>query len=211
MNVINLPIEQLVEAPWNANTMSCSDMDRLRESLKRYGLVENLVVRVVGGNRYEVLGGNHRLKVLCESGFTEIPCVVVALDDANARVLAQALNGIHGEDDIGLKAELVRKILETMPVEEVAAVLPETADSLRAIASVGTEDMATYLKDWQKAQKARLKHMIFQITQAQQKTVDQALAIMLPVARQDQGHSPNARGTALYLICKSFLEKEVTK
>ncbi len=61
--------------------------------------------------------------------------MVVNLDDAPARLLTQALNRIQGEDDLGLRAELVRTILETIPEKEITAVLPETAGSLRSLAS----------------------------------------------------------------------------
>ncbi len=31
---------------------------------------------------------------------------------------------------------------------------------------------------------------------------------LLPMAKESQGESPNARGTALYLLCLDYLEKE---
>ena len=75
-------------------------MERLKESIRRYGVVENLVVRPFGNSTYEVLSGNHRLHVLGNMGHTAAPCVVVDLDDAHARLFAQALNHIRGEDDL---------------------------------------------------------------------------------------------------------------
>lgn len=188
--------------------MAGAMLDHLRESLRRYGLVENLVVRFLGDDTYEALSGNQRLKVLKELGYTFAPCVVVELDDAHACLLSQALNRIRGEDDLGLRAELIRQVLASVPQQEVLALLPETVSSLQALASLGQETMAQHLEAWQRAQAARLKHLQFQLTASQLATVEEALARVLPQARQTQGDSPNVRGTALYSLCKRFLEMD---
>ncbi len=111
MKLSDLPLAWLREAPWNPNHMDASMLSRLRASLSRYGLVENLVVRPLERDIFEVLSGNQRLQVLRDLGHDSAPCLVVDLDGAQARLLAQALNRIQGEDDLGLKAELVREVL----------------------------------------------------------------------------------------------------
>ncbi len=70
------------------------------------------------------------------------------------------------------------------------------------------ETIADYLKNWQQAQSARLKHLQFQLTASQSEVVDEALARILPQASQNRGESPNTRGTALFLLCKFYLERE---
>ena len=112
MIVIELPLAQLVDAPWNPNQMSPAMLTRLQNSIRRYGLVENLVVRGIAGGLKEVLSGNKKLEVLKQLGQQLVPCVVVDLDDSQARLLAQALNVIQGEDNLGLRAEVMRKIIE---------------------------------------------------------------------------------------------------
>ena len=137
-----------------------------------------------------------------------MPCFVAAVDDANARLLAQALNRVRGQDDLGLKAELVREVLQSVPEAEVMALLPESAGGLRSLASLGQESMAASLQSWQLARDCRLRNLLFKLTPAQLETVEKALSVMLPAARQDPRRSPNARGTALYLVCESFLKRE---
>lgn len=180
-------------------------LQRLKESVRRYGIVQPLVVRLIGPDSYEVLSGNQRLQVLKESGWTAVPCVVVDLGDGHARLLAQALNRIRGEDDLGLRAQLLQEVLVSLPAEEVLAILPETPGSLQALATLGKHSMAEYLENWQQAQQARLKHLTFQLTPAQLEIVDEALAIVLPLATGAR-ENPNARGTTLYLLCMSYLE-----
>jgi ParB family chromosome partitioning protein len=181
-------------------------LSRLRESLTRYGLVQNLVVRPLEGDCYEVLSGNQRLWVLRELQRSPVPCVVVGLNDAHARLLSQALNCIAGEDDLGLRAEMLKEILEQVPQAEVLRLLPETTQGLAALASLGQQDLAGYLQNYQQAQVARLKHLTFQSTPAQLEVIEEALARVMPQAGKTPADNPNPRGNALYLLCKHYLE-----
>ena len=208
MDWMNLRLEQLQDAPWNPNRMNDPGLMRLGESLTRYGVVQNLVVRPSGEGSYEVLSGSQRLQVLRELGYTEAPCVVVELDDAHARLLAQALNRIQGEDDLGLKADLVREVLAALPREEVLGLLPETTESLEAFLSLGQEDMVEHLTTWQRSQVARLKHLTIQLTRSQLEVVEEALSRQPIDFRQYGSANPNARGNALYLLCQDYLQRE---
>jgi ParB family chromosome partitioning protein len=208
VKTVDLPVSQLHEAPWNANRMDAPMMARLKESIRRYGLVQNLVVRKTRLDYYEVLSGNQRLALLRESGAETVPCVIVDLSDADARVLAQALNRIQGEDDLGLKASLLKDILKHLPEEAVMAVLPETSSSLKGLASLGSDTVARYLTTWENTRHARLKHLQFQLTAEQLETVEKALAKVMSRARRIQGDSPNLRGTALYVLCRKLLEED---
>ena len=167
MNIADLPIDQLKEARWNPNVMNEAMLMRLRESISRFGLVSNLVVRTLGDDTYEVLSGNQRLQVLKDSNVQTAPCVVLDLDDSHARLLAQGLNRIEGTDDLGLKAELVREVLNSIPQSEVMSLLPDSSESLTALVSLGEADMAQHLQAWDQAQAARLRHLTFQLAPSQ--------------------------------------------
>jgi len=209
MQVVDVPIGSITPAGWNPNQMSDVIADKLRGSIRRFGLVVPLVVRELAPGRYETIGGAQRLGIAQDLGFSKMPCVVVEADDMEARLLGQCLNRIAGDDDLGLKAELIRELLGSMPQEEVLKLLPETVESLNALASLGQEDMASHLIAWQEAQHARLKHMQFQLTSVQLEVVDEALARVMPEARSTGGDNPNVRGTALYLLCKRILDLEM--
>jgi ParB family transcriptional regulator, chromosome partitioning protein len=206
MEIVNLPLEKLKSASWNSNQMDTETMKKLRESIRRYGVVENLVVRKLSEEAFEVLSGNQRLKLLTELGYSQVPCIVVDLNDAQARLLTQALNHLRGEDDLGLRAELMKEVLKSIPQAEVLAVLPDTAVSLESMNSLGQTEIADYLKKWEQAQAIKLKHMQFQLTRSQEELVEEALAQLMPTAKQNQGNNPNTRGIALYLLCKNYLE-----
>jgi ParB family transcriptional regulator, chromosome partitioning protein len=207
MKTVELPIEKVLAAPWNANNMDDQTIQRLRESISRYGLLQPLVVRTISQSQYEVLSGNQRLKVLKENHFSCVPCVIVNLNDAEAMLLAQALNNIHGEDDLAMKGAMLNRILTSIPKEKVLSLLPETAESLSALSTIGKEDLAAHLQAWQQAQSARLKHMQLQFSNEQLQTVEQALDMVIAKAKNTSGNNPNIRGTAMYLLARYYLER----
>ncbi len=138
-----------------------------------------------------------------------VPCVVIETDDAGARLLGQALNHIAGSDNLGLRAEVLRDVLESMPQEEVMALLPETAASLQALTSIGKQSIAQALQQWEQAQKARLHHLAFQLTDVQLQVVEEALQRLMPMTAI-QPESPNKRGGALYWLCRDYLDGKPT-
>jgi ParB family transcriptional regulator, chromosome partitioning protein len=206
MNLIDLQIEKLNHAPWNPNQLDSAGIARLTESLSRYGLVEPLVVRKRKDNEYEVLSGNQRLKAIASLGYKTVPCVVMDLDDAEAMLLAQILNNLRGQDDQVMKGNLIKTVLSSIPEDKVLSLLPETAESLKSITQFNQEDLAEHLQAWQEAQAARLKHMIIQLTDHQHDLVDDAIKRILPNVKEDNSGSPNSRGTAIFLLCKFYLD-----
>ena len=205
MKTVELPVEVIEPAPWNSNEMDLAMRSRLRASLHRFGLVAPLVVRRTGNGRYETVGGAHRLNVIKEMGASIAACIVVDADDSEARLLSQALNHVAGRDNPGLRAQVVRDLLNALPEAEVLSVLPDSAESLQALASLGKEDLAAHLEAWEKAQAARLKHLQFQLTESQLDVVDSAIKQALVRIDEADGSSPNRRGNALAVICAAYL------
>ena len=203
MNIIQIPIGKLTPAFWNPNEMDGVMEGRLRNSLSRFGQVENLVCRPTGDGMYEVVSGNHRLKILTDIGISSVPCVVLNLNDAEVRLLAQALNRVQGEDDIGIKAELVREILEGMSREEALSILPETASSLSELETLGQEDLAEHLRQWERARSVRLHNVILTFSEQQLELFEAAVSLVSPEATKSPGN-PNRRSNAVVEICREY-------
>ncbi len=205
--MIEIPVNKLCEAPWNPNQMDEGVKQLLKNSLSRYGLVEPLVVRPSGEDGFEVLSGNQRLKVLTDLKQEAVPCVVVELNDTEAMLLTQALNGLKGQDDLALKGALLKEILSVIPESEVLSLLPETRNSLQTLSMINEEDLADHLKAWEQAQTAKLSHLQLQFTRPQLETVQEAVSLILPVAKDSKEDNPNTRSTAIFLLCKFYIER----
>lgn len=211
MTTVDISLTALRPAPWNPNQMDGTMMEHLRESISRYGLVEPLVVRKIDEAQYEVLSGNQRLRVLQGMDLKSVPCIVVELNDTKAMLLAQALNSLHGEDDLALKGALLKEILSSVSEDEVLSLLPETTESLKSLSSINEMDLADHLKTWEKAQAARLRHMQLQFTDKQLETVEKAVSLMIHEAKENGFDNPNIRGNAVFLLCKFYLERRTNK
>lgn len=206
MQVIEIASAAIDVPPWNPNEMDSGMREHLRVSIERFGLVVPLVVRPTNGGRFETIGGAQRLAVLIEMGLTTLPCVVAQTNDAEARLLSQALNHIAGEDDLGRRAELIRDLRLTVPDSELLALLPETKESLESLASLGVADMAAHLQAWQRVRSARLRHFSAQLTSEQLGLVESVLGQFRRESSSGDEDNPNRRGVALYLLCQAYAE-----
>jgi len=153
-DVVRLPTALLHEAPWNANVVPPGTLAKIRRSLRRYGSVENNVVRPSwtigarspadiearraalmddGMGSFETLSGNHRLRVYREEGVDVVPCTVVDLADAEARILAQVLNRTRGADDPERLRDLLRSTVADIPMEDIASLLPQDEATIKSL------------------------------------------------------------------------------
>jgi len=204
VEIRDLPLAQLTPAPWNPNEADPATLERLGRSLGRFGTVLPLVVRPLADG-FEVLGGNQRLQLYRAQELAAVPCVVVDVGDVEARLLAQALNTIHGADDLGRKAALVRDLLAAMPAEEVATLLPESVDALRGLARLGQEpgSLADDVRAWAATQEIRLERVSFPFTSEQREIVEAAITRAL--LGLPPGDAPNRRAMALVTICEGWM------
>ena len=135
MHTTEITIERLLEADWNANRVPSALLAKLRHSLEHFGLVENLVARPHPEREgcFEVLSGNHRLRLLRELGRASAPVHLVELDDARARLLAQTLNTTRGSDDPQAYALVLERILQQFEPSTVAQFLPESEATIERL------------------------------------------------------------------------------
>lgn len=79
----------LTEYPHNANNHGEHNLESIRLSLTRHGQVEPLVVQKSTGY---VIGGNGRLRVMLDLGWSEVDVVELDMDDVQAKALSITLN-----------------------------------------------------------------------------------------------------------------------
>lgn len=107
MDVKLIPIKDLKFAEYNPRSITTSQFEKLRQSIREFGFVEPVVVNSFKGRENVIVGGHMRVRAAEAEGWTEVPCHFVSLDAQKEKLLNIALNRIHGEWDEGKLAELV--------------------------------------------------------------------------------------------------------
>ena len=64
----------------------------LAESIRHHGILQPLSVRRLGGNIYELIAGERRLRAGILAGLTEIPCIIMNMDDKESGITALVEN-----------------------------------------------------------------------------------------------------------------------
>ncbi|MFK7788287.1 MAG: ParB/RepB/Spo0J family partition protein [Phycisphaeraceae bacterium] len=121
-----LPIDQLDPHPLNSNVMPKALFDKLAREIDRTGLYPPVIVRPIG-DRYQILDGHHRVRVLQQLGRVEASVVIWPIDDEQALVLLASLNRLQGEDDPRKRGALLDQLRQSMTIRELSHRLPEDA------------------------------------------------------------------------------------
>lgn len=72
--------------------MDASALQELAESIREQGVMQPLLVRLVGAGKYEIIAGERRFRAAMLAGLTEIPVLVSGADDQAAAAMALVEN-----------------------------------------------------------------------------------------------------------------------
>jgi len=122
MEIRKLKIKDIVPNKYNSNKMNESQLNHLIAEFKRIGYLSPILVRPKG-DRFEVVGGAHRLRAAGIAGMTEIECVVKEMTDDEAKVTGINLNRVHGEDDPEKLAELLKELKGSFDISELSGLI----------------------------------------------------------------------------------------
>jgi ParB-like chromosome segregation protein Spo0J len=100
MKIESKLIKDLKPATYNPRQISTKDYNSLKESIKKFGLVDPIIVN----KDNTVIGGHQRLKICKELKHIEIDCVVLDLSKEEERELNIRLNKNTGTFDIDILA-----------------------------------------------------------------------------------------------------------
>ena len=99
MDIQTLPVAKLIPADYNPRKdlkPGDPEYEKLKRSIVEFGYVEPVIWNKTTGH---VVGGHQRLKVLIDTGITDVECVVVEMSEEKEKALNVALNKISGEWD----------------------------------------------------------------------------------------------------------------
>lgn len=95
-------------------------LEELSESIRSHGIIQPLSVRRVGGG-YELIAGERRLRAAQNAGLTEIPCIVMSMDDAESGVVALVENLQRQDLDFIEEALGISKLIQLQNLSQEQA------------------------------------------------------------------------------------------
>jgi len=99
MKIKHYPIGDLISAEYNPRQLTKDQFSQLKDSVKRFGLVDPIIVNTHKDRKNIVVGGHQRIKVADALKIDKIPCVEVKLNLEKERELNIRLNKNTGEWD----------------------------------------------------------------------------------------------------------------
>lgn len=86
-------------------------LDSLAESIRAQGVVQPIVVRAVGADRYEIVAGERRWRAARQAGLKSVPAVVKTLDEQGAMAVALVENIQRADLNPLEEAEALHKLI----------------------------------------------------------------------------------------------------
>ena len=103
----------------------------LSESIRQHGVIQPLSVRRVG-NVYELIAGERRLRAAKLAGLTEIPCIVMSMDEKESAMAAMIENLQRQDLDFLEEAQGIAKLMEkwSMTQDQAAKLLGKSQSAV---------------------------------------------------------------------------------
>ncbi len=112
IQIVEVPINELRAAEYNPRKHSKEQSDQLKESIKRFGIVDPIICNSAPARKNIVIGGHFRLDVIRQLGIKEVPVVYVNIPDIEKeKNLNIRLNKALGEWDWDLLAKFDENFL----------------------------------------------------------------------------------------------------
>ena len=150
LNIVYVSVTDLVASQYNPRKWNEDQVNALRESVQRFGLVDPILCNNAPGRENVVIGGHFRLKVAKDLGFTEMPVVYITVSDlAKEKELNVRLNKNLGEFDFNLLKDFGEEFLKDVGFssEELDAVFdlddvtPEQFDLKKELEKIGVNEV----------------------------------------------------------------------
>ena len=110
---------------------SQESLEELAQSIKQHGILQPLSVRRVGTG-YELIAGERRLRAGMLAGLSEIPCIVMTMDDRESGMAAMVENLQRQDLDFVEEARGISRLMDQwqMSQEQVARLLGKSQSAV---------------------------------------------------------------------------------
>lgn len=130
--VVFLPAKAIVPNPSQPREVFSEDsLMELAESIRRHGILQPLSVRRMGTG-YELITGERRLRAGVLAGLTEVPCILMRMDDQESGLAALVENLQRQDLDFIEEARGIQKLMEAwnMSQEQAARLLGKSQSAV---------------------------------------------------------------------------------
>ncbi len=130
--VVFLPARAITPNPAQPRKIFHTEaLEELAESIRRHGILQPLSVRRVG-TAYELIAGERRLRAAQMAGLTEIPCIIMSMDDRESGMAALVENLQRQDLDFIEEARGISSIMSrwSMSQEQVARLLGKSQSAV---------------------------------------------------------------------------------
>ena len=130
--VVFLPVRSIRPNPAQPRKIFREDaLDELADSIRQHGILQPLSVRRVGNN-YELISGERRLRAAELAGVTDVPCILMNMDN-RASGLAALVENLQRQDlDYIEEAIGIRRLMQdhSMSQEQAARLLGKSQSAI---------------------------------------------------------------------------------
>lgn len=96
--IINIPIDEIAPNPYQPRKeFSGSSLEELAASIREYGVLQPINVRKIGGEGYELVSGERRLRASKLAGMGIIPAVIIEVIEQDSAIIA-LIENLQRED-----------------------------------------------------------------------------------------------------------------
>lgn len=100
LKIVSISINELISADYNPRCWDQNDLEKLTESIRRFGPVDPLIVNSAPGRKNTIIGGHMRIEAMKKLGYKEAPVLYLNIPDIEKeQELCLRLNRNTGEWD----------------------------------------------------------------------------------------------------------------
>ena len=139
-SVLTVPATEVQRSPWQPRQMfDETALQELTDSIRANGIIQPLICRKTKEGRFELIGGERRLRAAMNAGLSHVPVILVEAEDRKAAELAIVENIQRADLNAIEEAEGYRTLAERFGLtqgevaERVGKARPSIANALRLL------------------------------------------------------------------------------
>jgi len=120
-------LKELKHDKTNPNKMSTTKLDALCRSIEKHGELQPVII----DQNNKIIDGHHRAEAYRLLQKNKVPCIIIPVkNQAQRALIRQSMNKIRGTHDEEMDAEEIKKILQSIDLEEFTGLIGETEQNV---------------------------------------------------------------------------------